>query len=329
MHNPKHLRACLWLLYATAIWGISFPFIKAIWLAQEQLVPGASSVFFAALGAVVRFSVAGAIIALFAFRTLRQLTRSELAQGVGLGFFGGLGILFQMDGLAHTSASTSAFLTQSYCLFIPVWVAWRQRARPKFVVIVSSVMAATGIAILSRFDWHEFKMRRGEFETILSALFFAGQILWLERPRYAGNRATHFTVVMFAAITVLIAPIAFFAAPSPGAMFRAYASMEVLALMGVLTLACTLAAYMLMNVWQPHVTATEAGLIYCIEPICASLFAVILPGWLSRFANINYANERITFHLLVGGGLVTAANVLIQIEAMRQRRKAVTASRSA
>jgi drug/metabolite transporter (DMT)-like permease len=329
MHNPKHARACFWLLFATVIWGISFPLIKAIWLVQEQLVPGAPSVFFAAMGAVVRFAVAGAILALFASRTLSQLTRNELSQGIGLGVFGGLGILSQMDGLAHTSASTSAFLTQSYCLFIPTWVAWRQRAMPGFATLASSIIAAAGIAILSRFNWREFQMGRGEAETILAALLFAGQILWLERPRYAGNRVTHFTVVMFATIAVLIAPIAIIAAPSPGAMVRAYASMEVLVLMGVLMLACTLAAYVLMNVWQPHVTATEAGLIYCIEPICASLFAVVLPGWLSRFADINYANERITFHLLLGGGLVTAANALIQIDSMRQRRKVLATLQSA
>ncbi|HEY0552593.1 MAG TPA: DMT family transporter [Verrucomicrobiae bacterium] len=329
MHNPKHLRACLWLLFATAIWGISFPFVKAILLAQEQLVPGVSSVFFAALGTVVRFGVAGLLIAMFAIRSLPRLTRNEISQGVGLGFFGGLGILFQMDALAHTDASTSAFLTQFYCIIIPAWVAWRQRAAPKFAVIASLVLVVIGMAILSHFDWRHFKMGRGEAETILCALFFAGQILWLERPRYAGNSATHFTVVMFATIVVLIAPVAIFTAPSPRAFVRSYASVEVLALVGVLTLACTLTAYMLMNIWQPHVTATEAGLIYCIEPICASLFAVVLPGWLSRFADINYANERITMNLLIGGGFVTAANVLIQIEAMRQRRKAVTVPRSA
>src|SRR5204863_10097589 len=100
MHNPKYLRACLWLLFATAIWGISFPFIKAILLVQEQFVPGASSIFFEALAAALRFIVAGAIIAFFAFRTLRQLTRSVLAQGVGLAFFGGMGYLFKIDGLA-------------------------------------------------------------------------------------------------------------------------------------------------------------------------------------------------------------------------------------
>jgi drug/metabolite transporter (DMT)-like permease len=329
MHNPKHLRACLWLIFATAIWGISFPLIKAIWLAQERLVPGPPNFFLASAATVVRFGVAGVIIALFANRTLRRLTRLEFTQGMCLGIFGGLGILFQMDGLAHTPASTSAFLTPFYCILIPIWVACRKRALPGLAVIASVVLAGAGIATLSEFNWREFKMGRGEAETLLSSIFFAGQILLLERPCYAENRATHFTVIMFATIAVLAAPVVVFTAPSAHAIVRAYSSREVLALVGVLTLACTLAAYMLMNVWQPHVTATEAGLIYCVEPICASLFAVVAPGRLSRFADIDYANERITMNLLIGGGLITAANVLIQIEAMRQRRKAVTDSRSA
>ena len=127
MHNSKHVHACSWLLAATAVWGLSFPFIKATWIAQKNLVPDISSECFAAMLAVARFGIAGIIIALLSIRTLRRITRLELQQGLGLGFFGGLGILLQMDGLAHTSASTSAFLTQFYCLVIPVWVAWRKR----------------------------------------------------------------------------------------------------------------------------------------------------------------------------------------------------------
>jgi drug/metabolite transporter (DMT)-like permease len=92
--------------------------------------------------------------------------------------------------------------------------------------------------------------------------------------------------------------------------------------MGAVILFCTLGAYTLMNVWQPHVTATEAGLIYCIEPLFASLFALVLPGWISHVARIDYPNERLTSHLLIGGGLITAANVLIQIDALRKRRAA-------
>lgn len=311
----------MWLFLATGFWGLSFPFIKAIFSVQEQLVPGAPSLFFAALSAAVRFGVAGVIIALFAFRTLRHLTRLEMEQGLGMGVFGGLGILIQMDGLAHTSASTSAFLTQFYCLLIPLWVACRHRAFPKLVVVVSSLMVLAGVAVLSQFDVRQFKLGRGEAETLLAAVFFTGQILLLERPRYAPNRVTHFTIVMFFAITVLVLPIAMFTAPSAGALVAACASPSALVLLGALTLFCTLGAYTLMNFWQPHVTATEAGLIYCIEPLFASLLALFLPGWISSWAGIHYANEHLTRNLIIGGGLITAANVLIQIEALRQRRK--------
>ena len=39
---------------------------------------------------------------------------------------------------------------------------------------------------------------------------------------------------------------------------------------------------------------------------------------LSRLAGIQYANEQITRDLLLGGGLILAANVLIQVEAARR-----------
>ncbi len=163
-------------------------------------------------------------------------------------------------------------------------------------------------------------MGRGEAETLLAAIFFAGQILWLERPDFAGNRTTHFSVVMFAGTALLALPVAVFNAPEAAALARAYADGSVLWMTGALVVFCTLAAYGLMNVWQRHISATEAGLIYCIEPVAASAFALFLPQWLSRAAGIDYANEHITRNLLLGGGLILAANVLIQFEAAQRAR---------
>jgi hypothetical protein len=68
----------------------------------------------------------------------------------------------------------------------------------------------------------------------------------------------------------------------------------------------------LMNRWHRHVGATLAGLIYCVEPVFTSAYALFLPGLLSAWAGIRYANETLTPHLLVGGGLILAANVLAQ-----------------
>jgi len=81
-----------------------------------------------------------------------------------------------------------------------------------------------------------------------------------------------------------------------------------------LTIFCTLGAYSLMNAWQPKISATEAGLIYCVEPIFGSLMAWFLPAVFSKWAGIEYLNETATWTLLVGGGLITLANVLLQLK---------------
>jgi drug/metabolite transporter (DMT)-like permease len=68
-----------------------------------------------------------------------------------------------------------------------------------------------------------------------------------------------------------------------------------------------------MNRYQPEVSASEAGIIYGAEPLFASVFALFLPALFARWAGVAYDNERLTLRQLVGGGLVIAANVLLQI----------------
>jgi hypothetical protein len=47
----------------------------------------------------------------------------------------------------------------------------------------------------------------------------------------------------------------------------------------------------------------------------------VLPAWFSRWAGIDYPNEILTPHLLLGGGLITAANVLVQWPLRKSPRK--------
>ena len=44
----------------------------------------------------------------------------------------------------------------------------------------------------------------------------------------------------------------------------------------------------IMNVWQPHIEATHAGLIYCAEPVFTALLCLFLPALLSVWAGIAY-----------------------------------------
>jgi drug/metabolite transporter (DMT)-like permease len=197
-------------------------------------------------------------------------------------------------------------------VFIPLWLALVNRRLPALKQAVCILLVLGGVWVLADLDIHTLKLGRGEWETLIAALLFTGQILALENPRYAGNRPVLFSVVMFLAMALLCLPLLCATAPSPVACLQAFASPATAGFMAVLVIFCTLGAYMLMNHWQPFVTSTEAGLIYCLEPVLASVMALFIPYWLSRWTSIDYANEHLTTKLLVGGGLVTAANALLQ-----------------
>lgn len=305
------------LIFATVFWGVSFPIMKALGMVQQVLLPGGSSWFTASSTMVVRFGSAGIIMLIWSCRTIRQLTWLEFWQGFGLGVFSGAGMVLQMDGLTYTAASTSAFLTQSYCLLIPVLVAMRERRLPSLLILGCSAMVMVGVAVLARIGPTNLRMGRGEIETLISSLIFAGQILWLERPLFAPNRVSHFTCVMFVTMALVSLPVALVTMQRSRDWLTVYGSAQVQLLILALVLLCTMIAFVMMNRWQPVLPAPEAALIYAAEPVFASLFALFLPDWLSWAFNLSYANERATFHLLLGGGLITLANVLVQVRSLK------------
>jgi len=63
---------------------------------------------------------------------------------------------------------------------------------------------------------------------------------------------------------------------------------------------CTLGAFLLMNRWRKEISSSAAGLIYCIEPVVSSILASFIAGIISVWAVINYANQSLATHLLVG-----------------------------
>jgi len=320
--HPQHAQALGMLLLANLFWGLSFPVIKAIVLLHHVLLPAASTWFSTVYTVAPRFLLAGLVLVALRPRGFWRMTRGELKQGGVIGLFLAGGMLLQNDGLQFTAASTSAFLTQLYAILIPVWLALRTRRSPGWRVWIACALVLAGVAILGRFDpfdglrtgWNALRFGRGEGETLLSALFFMGPILWLDKKEFAANRPEKITLVMFATGAVVFWVLVGALAPDAGALLAPWHSPAWVGLTVALTLVCTVGAFSLMNAWQPKITATEAGLIYCLEPIFASVMALFLPAWFSARAGIGYANERATWALLAGGGLITLANVLIQLK---------------
>ena len=302
------------LLLANFFWGLSFPLIKAVMLAQHEVLPSSGPWFITACTIAPRFLLASVVLLVLLRRQLGSLTRLEVQQGVLIGLTAGAGMLFQNDGLQFTSASVSAFLTQFYAIMIPVYVAARLRRWPTSVVLVSSALVLVGVAVLGRFDFRAMHLGRGELETLLSSVFFMAQILLLERKEYAANRALPLSLVMFVTEALLFTAMAAGTAAHASDLLVPWTSGTWLACTAMLTVFCTLGSFTIMNQWQPMITATEAGLIYCVEPVFASVMALFLPGFFSGWTGLDYPNEQLTWHLVLGGGLITLANILIQLK---------------
>lgn len=317
-HNWGFGKACgampaLCLILACALWGLSFPMVKVLHIEQMSRVPGAGSEFLSAWIQVARFGLGALILLPFVWRGGGP-TRLEIRQGLRISFWGGIGMVLQADGLAHTAASTSAFLTQAYCVILPLVACVRLRKPPQTRTVLSTLLVMAGGAILCGVSFESTRIGRGELETLMAAALFSIQILILENPVYRKNRGTRITFVMCVGIAVMFVPVSALTAPAPAALITAGASWQAFGLVAVLASFCSVGAYLLMNHWQPRVSATEAGLLYTTEPVFTAVYALFLPAWLAWIAGTGYANETLTPTMLVGGGLILAANVLMHLK---------------
>ena len=83
------------------------------------------------------------------------------------------------------------------------------------------------------------------------------------------------------------------------------------AMLSVLGVFSTAYGYGMMLLWQPRISATQAGVIYATEPVFATAWALVLPEWISGWAGVVYANERPGLGFVFGALLVLGANALL------------------
>src|SRR5687767_12279721 len=280
--------AIFMLVVATAAWGFSFPAGKALLMALEIQLPGRNSWFFAALVIGARFGLGALLLGIAQPTFFTRVTRSERRQGFLLGVTAGLGTMLQTDALAYTHASTVAFLTSFTCVLIPLCVMLRTRRPPALLVVLCLALVLPGVAILSRFDWQTLRFGRGELETLISSAFFTAQIFAVGHPVFRGNDSQRVTLVMFLVMAFVLAPFALWHSQRATDFFVLAASAPIFWVFLGTTLICSIVAFLLMNRWQPHVDATSAGIIYALEPLFATLFALSLPALLATYLRLDY-----------------------------------------
>ena len=276
------LMALFGLLAVAAAWGSSFPLTKSL---LQRMTP----LNFLA----VRFTIAGVVMLLLFFPAVRALSRTNLLRGAVLGVTYGVAQIVQTEGLAHTSASVSGFVTGMYVVLTPICAALLLRTAIGPRVWIGAAIATVGLAVLALSGLH---LGFGEAITLVSAVIYALHIVGLGAWS-TGRIALGLAVVQIVA-TGLVSLIAA-TVVEPGGLTLPGNTFDWVALLYMALISGALA--MIVQSWaQAYLAPSRAAIIMSTEPAWAAFFSITFLG------------EALTWRIAVGGSLMLAAMVIVE-----------------
>ncbi len=220
-----------------------------------------------------------------------MLSRERTRHAVVLGVLYGIAQILQTAGLAHTPASVSGFITGMYVVCTPLFGALILRTR-----IVPMTWAAVGLAVagLGVLTLGGVSLGYGEALTLVAAGLYALHIVGL------GAWSTPREAMGMSIVQMLVIAAICLVAAAPGGIELPDRTGDWLAIVYMAVFAGALA--LLGQTWaQAHLPPTQAAIIMSMEPVFAALFAVL------------FGSEGVTWRMLVGGAMVVAAMVIVEI----------------
>ena len=274
------LLATLALLAVTACWGSTFFLIR-------DLLDRVPTLDFLA----IRFAIAGIVLVAVFPRAISRLAPDSRRHALVLGGLYGLAQILQTAGLAHTPASVSGFITGMYVVFTPLLAALILRTRISGMTWGAVALAAAGLGVLTL---EGFSVGYGEALTLVAAGLYALHIVGLgawSRP----SEALGMSIVQI----LVIATICLLAS-APGGMVLPDRLGDWLS---IVYMAIVAGAFALIGqTWaQAHLPPTRSAIVMSMEPVFAAFFAVTLGG------------EGVTGRMLVGGAMVLAAMIVVEL----------------
>ncbi|MEU4389125.1 DMT family transporter [Kribbella sp. NPDC023855] len=277
--------AVLALLAVAAAWGSTFFLTK-------DLLDRMDVADYLAL----RFAIAAVALILIHPPAIAKLSRLDRGRGVALGIVYGVAQLVQTEGLRHTSASVSGFVTGMYVVFTPLLAAVILRHRIGRWAWVAVVLATIGLAVLSL---RGFSLGTGELLTLASAGLYALHIIGLGAWSTSSN-AFGLSALQMVTITAVCAVGAIpggFSLPGGAGDWVRVVYMALIA--GAFAL--------IVQTWsQAYLTPTRAAIAMTMEPVFASAFAVL------------FGSDSVTLRMLLGGALVMSAMYLVELAPRRK-----------
>lgn len=254
--SPSVVRARATLTGLTLIWGSTFVVIQT---ALEVASP------FVLIG--LRFAITAVTMMLLFPASVRRLP-STMATSWKLSLAQFLGFALQTTGLRSTTPGHSAFITALFVIVVPLIETVERRQWPQRRLLVACLLATTGIVAL--FMPFEGSWKHGDTLTLLSAIAFAYYIVELTRLSQTVE-ANDIVIAQAVSIALLAVPCSLlFETPT------LVLSIQTAWVLGYLAFVCTAFTFVMMTRAQKLVSATEAAVIYTLEPVIAAALSMML-----------------------------------------------------
>jgi len=233
-----------------------------------------------------------------------RVRRQEALDGLWLGLLLAIIIWLQADGLRFTTVSKSGFITGLYVIFTPiVSLAIGQRLRLSHGL--GALLALVGLYLLVHEPGQPMGgWNRGDFETLLCAMACGGQIVLTARCSRRGN-AWSLAFVQVGVAAVLSVVITALLPGRYGFVLAPLGNPAVWISIAYQAVLATALAFLLMVVFQAHLGATEAAIIYSAEPVFSALLAVSgwVPGVKDHLGPVQF----------LGGGIILGSMLLAEL----------------
>ena len=276
MKNKKYLAQIL-LVFVTLIWGATFIMVKD---ALNDAGPFAFG--------TLRFTIAGILTLVIVNKSIFTLTKTEIIGGLICGFCLFCGYAFQNFGLMQTSASKSAFITSVSVLMVPIILYLFNIQKIKMKVWFAVVLATIGLYFL--LDPRGGMMNWGDILTFGCALGFAVHIIFQGYYVKKNVRVLPFFLVQ----AWVVVGLSFINSLLFEPIFAIWSPRLISALL-VTGIAATFIAILLMIWAQQILNPSETAIIFSLEPVFATAFAII------------FAGEILGLWGYIGGGLIVLA----------------------
>lgn len=290
----RKIRADLILLSITAFWGVSFPLMRNVLEHMHALTY-----------LMLRFGISAIFVSMIFIRKHRGIGKRELAGGAVIGSLLAVGMLLQIFGLYETTASNSAFITSMSVVFVPVLLAIFFKQKTNRYTVAGIVFAAAGLFLISGVVKLEFN--QGDLLTLLCAVAFALQIIFIDRKTRKADPASIAIVQIWTAAAIALSAWLVF---RPGVVVINRQTAIILVITSLMGTAYAFSAQIMV---QRDTTPAHTALIFTMEPLFALFFALIIPDG-------NGVTETITWVGAIGSALILAGTVISEFKTISMIR---------